>query len=722
MGYQEDLQVQIINRDFAKFWQLWEEYCTSDSVDYEEFEGILKDIKNSEFAKQFGQYVETALPLIDLVSDPEQAYNLLKLLIDIQTTNSPKLSEITLNALKKRYGNAPHFNDRLRLVGLRTKENFQGALSNFDLLAHMEKGKFVFNPGGWGAGQIFDISPVREQVGVEFEHISGKKYFTFVNAFKTLIPLSSESFLARRFAAPDALEQEARENPVAVIKLLLKDLGPKTAAEIKDELCELVIPEKDWTKWWQAARAKIKKDTLIDTPENLKDPFKLHKEEVTHEMRLHKAMGRQSSIDELIQTSYSFVRDNPTMLKKEDLKNSIKDKLLAALADPEINKAQELQLHISLENYFEHHVEGKTVQKLIQELDEVQDILNSIEIIAFKKRVLSFIREYREDWSKIFLDILFTAQQSTIRDYILKELNQGESQKLLHTKIKDLVNHPAKAPEFFVWYFQKVLGTDSSDLPYSNKEGRCQLFESFLILFSALDSKPEYKDLSKKMYTMLSGKRYALVREMIEGTSLDYIKEFLLLVAKCQFLSDHDIKILRSLAEVVHPSLNPNKQQKEKELQDSQTIWTTEEGYLRTKERMQQISSVETVENAREIEAARALGDLRENSEYKFALEKRHRLQGELKHLSEQINRARVITKEDISPDEVGVGNIVEVIDPKGKKIKYTILGPWDADPEKGILSSQSKLAQAMMGLKKGEKFTFKDAEYKIASLNSFLD
>ncbi len=44
------------------------------------------------------------------------------------------------------------------------------------------------------------------------------------------------------------------------------------------------------------------------------------------------------------------------------------------------------------------------------------------------------------------------------------------------------------------------------------------------------------------------------------------------------------------------------------------------EGYQKIKERVQHIGTVETVENAREIEAARALGDLRENSEYSLPL------------------------------------------------------------------------------------------------------
>ncbi len=128
------------------------------------------------------------------------------------------------------------------------------------------------------------------------------------------------------------------------------------------------------------------------------------------------------------------------------------------------------------------------------------------------------------------------------------------------------------------------------------------------------------------------------------------------------------------------------------------------------------------VDNAKEIEAARALGDLRENSEYKFALERRSRLQSELRHLSEQISRARIITKDDILPEEVSIGSIVEVVNSQGKTMTYTILGPWDADPEKGVVSAQSKFAQAMAGLKKGDSFQFKEEEYQIVDLKNFMD
>jgi len=719
MSYLEEFKAQINNRDFSKFLQLWEEYCTSDSVEAEEFIALLQALKQSDFAKPFGPFVETALPLWRTLQDANESYQVLKQLMDLQTTNSPLFSETILEALKTRYGSQPQFMERLRLIGMRGNENFQGALSNYDLLNHMQKGKFVFHHGGWGTGEIMDISSVREQLAVEFENVAGRKHITFENAFKTLIPLPDDNFLARRFADPDRLEKEATDDPVAIMKCLLRDLGPKSAAEIKDELCELVIAEDNWTKWWQGARAKMKKDTMIEMPETIKGSFRLRKSEVTHEERLQKAIHSRTGVDEVILTSYNFVRDLPGMLKKADVRDSLKAKLLALFDNPSLTKAQELQLLILLDMHFGHTVEGKSPIDYTKSLSDVESVIRDIDILAFKKRVLTIVREARNDWIPIFLSFLGGVSPSAIKDYVLKELNQGEAKGLLVKKLEGLLRNPALDPELLVWYFQKLVSKNSEGLPFSDKLGLCQFFEAFLILFSVVESKPEYKEMIKKMYLLMSGKRFLVVRNTIEGTSIEFLKEFLLLVSKCQSLSDHDLKIMRSLAEVVHPSLATPKSKKGSH---DNLVWTTEAGYLKTQERARQLGTVEIVENAKEIEAARALGDLRENSEYKFALEKRSRLQSELKALSDQLGRARLITRNDIAPEEVGIGSIVELEDSKGNSITYTILGPWDADIDANILSFQSKLAQAMTGVAAGERFQFRDEEYKVVSFKSYLD
>lgn len=721
MGYLEEFQTQINRRDFPKFLQLWEEYCTNDMVDVEEFSRLLEAIKSSEIVKHFGQIVETALPVWEMISDFDDSYKIMKLLIDLQLTNSPALYKLTLDLLKKKYKNDQHFDERIRLAGLRTAENFQGAIANYELLAHMGKGKFVFHSGGWGTGEIIDFSILREQISIEFENVPGLKHLSLNNAFKVLIPLSDEHFLARRFGDADKLEKEAKEDPLAIVKMLLQDLGPKTSGEIKDILCEYVILEDDWAKWWQTTRAKLKKDTIIESPKTVRDQFRLRKNEVRHEDRFLKSIDSQTLPIDLISTAYNFSRDFPVVLKDEKIKKILVEKFLHMLSEKDLSEAEKFQGHIFLEDYLGYNASENALDKLVQKDYDFETIVDAIDILALKKRLLVLIRTHRKEWTQIFSDMFFNSRQSSTRDYLCKELNQEEPE-LFTKQLQALLKAPQKNPDLFVWYFQLLMGKDHEKLPFGSKEELFKWFEGLLILLHGIEFKPELRDLTKKIYMLLSGKRYALVRKMLEGSSLAYAQEFLLLTSKCQIFTESEQKILRSLAAVVHPTLAKDHGHKKHPHTDSHVIWTTEEAYHKMQDRVRQLGTTEIVANAREIEAARALGDLRENSEYKFALEKRSRIQSELKSLSDQLGHARIITRADVASDEVSVGSIVYLKDSKGNQLHYTILGSWDADPDQNILSLQSKLVQAMLGCKKEDTFNFRDEEYQIVSLKTIFD
>lgn len=720
MAYLKDFRERIQNNDYPGFLKIWEEYCYGDQPDGEEIVAVLESIKASELAKPFGVHVERLLPLWRLLINPEQSLNVLRLILDLQTTNSEQLADLALEYLKTNNANDPFLSDKLRLVGLRNREKFQSAIRNFELLSHFKKGNFVFHTAGWGTGEIIDTALVREEVMIEFEYVIGPQQFSFEKAFKTLLPLSSNHFYSRRFGSPDDLEKEARENPAEIIRLLLKDLGPKTAAEIKEELSDLVIPIEDWNRWWQTARAKIKKDTKIESPKELKDPFRLRSEEIPHEVTFHKALDAKPGVNITIHMVYTFLRDFPETLKNQEFKVSLQKKLQTILDTEQVNEIQRLQILFFLEDLNLSKV-SEQIHSILLEMKAPSDLICSMEIMPFQKRALQHIHRLRKDWSEIFLNLLFSVEQNLLRDFLLNELNVPETKDALKRSLNTLLIQPLSFPEIFIWYFQKIIDK-KSQLPFSEKEGKNQFFEALLILLDHLEEKIQHRDLAKKIIAILTGDRYKVVRDIMQQSSLEEIKEYLLLATKCSTLTDHDIKILHSLAEVVYPVLGRLRKDKEGNTTEENVIWTTQEGYQTIQERVRHIATIETIHNAKEIEAARSLGDLRENAEFKAALEKRDRLQSELKLLSTQLARARILTPEDVSLDEVGVGSVVYCADSKGKQIKFTLLGPWDADPEKHILSFQSKLAQSMKGRSVNEKFEFQGEQFTITDIYNYFD
>ncbi|HAB98509.1 MAG TPA: transcript cleavage factor, partial [Parachlamydiales bacterium] len=519
---------------------------------------------------------------------------------------------------------------------------------------------------------------------------------------------------------PEALEKESRYNPNEIIRLLLRDLGPKTAAEIKNELCDLVIPAEDWNRWWQTARAKVKKDTKVESPKELKEPFRLREKDVPHEVAFHKALEAKPDVNATIQMVYTFLRDFPETLKNQEFKTSLEARLKDVLAQENLNDGQKLQLLFFLEDLHVSQSSEKIVH-LLEHMPALSDLVRNTQVMAGQKRILQKTQKIRKDWIEIYLDLIFTIDQNMIRDFILSELDAPETQDLLKQKLGSLHLHPFSYPEVLVGYLKKIIDPKSK-LPFATHEGRNDFFEGLLILLDHLEQKAHHRDLAKKVIGLITGDRYKIVRDIMQHSSLEEVKEYLLLATKCDTLTDHDIKILHSLGEVVYPELARLRKDKDKPTSDDQVIWSTQEGYLKVQTRIQQIATVETVINAKEIEAARALGDLRENAEFKAALEKRDRLQTELKLLSDQLGKTRVLTADDVPSDEVGIGSVVHYRDEKGAHHKLTLLGPWDADPEQNIFSFQSKLAQAMKGKKVEETFEFQGERFTISEINNYFD
>lgn len=723
MIYLKNFKERLQNNDFVGYMQLWDEFYHIDQPEEEEVIAILEATKGHEaIAKQFGHYVESIVKstLWKNLRNGELIHKILQLIFDLQTTNSEDLANLATEHLKSRYPNDPLFAEKMRLIGLRNRDNFQGALRNFDLLTHCKKGNFVFHTAGWGTGEVMDCSMIREEVIVEFENVMGPQRFTFEKAFKNLVVLPSDHFYARRFGNPDELEKQARENPIDVLRLLLRDLGPKTAVEIKEEMEDLVIPEDDWHRWWQTARTKLKKDTMIESPKDLKEPFKLRAKEEPHEIALHKALETKPGVHATIQMVYAFLRDHPETIKNQEFKTSLENRLNEILTQEQLNESQKLQVLFLLDDLSAPKAIVE-IEKLIKETTSAIDQIRPIDILAFQKRALQLVQKKRSDWKDIFLDLLFTVESNILRDYLVNELNIPEGAQALKQKLNSLLVHPLSHPDIFVWYFQKIVAP-KANLPFSDTAGKNDFFECLLILLEHLEKKPQFRELTKKILALLNGNRYKLIRDIMGHSNADEVKEYLLLVTKCTCMTDHDIKIIHAIGEGFHPHLSRLRKEKPGSNNDENIIYTTPEGFTRVQQRINQLNTVETLKNVEEINTARAHGDLRENAEYKAALERRDRIRSELKFLSDQLAQAEVLTADKVSTDVAGKGTVVRCKDSKGEHTHYTLLGPWDADPEKRILSLQSKLAQSIVGLGVDDTFEFQGETYTITGIDNYFE
>ncbi len=131
----------------------------------------------------------------------------------------------------------------------------------------------------------------------------------------------------------------------------------------------------------------------------------------------------------------------------------------------------------------------------------------------------------------------------------------------------------------------------------------------------------------------------------------------------------------------------------------SDRVPMTPRGYSRLEEECKRLKSVERPRIVKEIEEARAHGDLSENAEYHAAKERQGHIEGRIRHLEDRLARAQVIDGTGQGTDRVSFGATVVLSDSEsGEEITYTIVGEDEADAARGYISGTSPVARAIMG------------------------
>jgi transcription elongation factor GreA len=132
------------------------------------------------------------------------------------------------------------------------------------------------------------------------------------------------------------------------------------------------------------------------------------------------------------------------------------------------------------------------------------------------------------------------------------------------------------------------------------------------------------------------------------------------------------------------------------------------ESLERRKAEYQELVQKKIPANSREIATARSYGDLSENHEFKAAKEMQKMLMRRKDELETQLTRARGTDFANARTDIVSIGTVVQAMDLGANQPEtFTILGAWDSDPERGVISYLSPVAQSLLNNKVGDEVEF---------------
>lgn len=109
------------------------------------------------------------------------------------------------------------------------------------------------------------------------------------------------------------------------------------------------------------------------------------------------------------------------------------------------------------------------------------------------------------------------------------------------------------------------------------------------------------------------------------------------------------------------------------------------------------------------IQKAVELGDLRENAEYKSALERQQFVQARLRHLAQRVQDLSKIKMDNMSYDRAGFGSKIEVLNVEAKEVStFTIVAGDYMDLEAGHISLDSPIGRGLTGTKEGDEVLIK--------------
>ena len=125
----------------------------------------------------------------------------------------------------------------------------------------------------------------------------------------------------------------------------------------------------------------------------------------------------------------------------------------------------------------------------------------------------------------------------------------------------------------------------------------------------------------------------------------------------------------------------------------------TNSGLKNIKEELNNLKKIERPAVIKAISIAREHGDLSENAEYHAAKEKQSFIEGRITELEDVLSRAEIIDVSRLNAEKVTFGTTIVVFDEElEKKITFSIVGPYEADLEKGLISVSSPNARALLG------------------------
>ena len=586
---------------------------------------------------------------------------------------------------------------------------------HIDALVQLTNSGFCMHRS-WGFGKIKTVDTVFARFTIDFPNKPGHA-MDLAFAAESLRAIPRDHILARKAADLESLRQMAATNHLELVKLVLSSNGGKATV---DQIQQALVPDvirDDWKKWWEAAKRELKKDGHFQVPLKKSEPIVYQVKEVSLQDRLMGDFRASKGLKARIAVAGEIIKNAHDLSDKQ----SAASEVILAL-NSEIPSYQRTQPAVALEAIFVRDdcretaglppVQGELEAAAIWSQDlKLGPLMEQLPAAKHRRALESFKAANPDKWVETLRNTLNSVSAKLCREFAGLLIHEGHMAELKEMLARLISQHTASS-ELLLW-----LAKDRND-SFADILGP----EVFRAMLTAMERDQFNEKRSNRLRDFILDDQELLV-ELIGSADLEVIKDLTRALQLSPSFDDMDKRSLLARIVKSYPAIQ-SLISGEQTRQESHLL-VSWESLERRKNEYRELVEKKIPANSKEIAIARSYGDLRENHEYKAAKEMQKLLMKQKAELETQLVRARGTDFAGSRTDVVGIGTIVRATDLEANRPEhFTILGAWDSDPDQGVVSYLSPMAQALLNHKIGDEVEFEvhgvRHHHRIDSIDAF--
>ncbi|HEX2747961.1 MAG TPA: GreA/GreB family elongation factor [Verrucomicrobiales bacterium] len=554
----------------------------------------------------------------------------------------------------------------------------------------------------WGVGRIGSWELFDDKVVIDFEDKKGHP-MKLEFAANSLNIVEESHILARRYADPASLSKLAAEDPVGLVREILQSHGGSMLLDSFEGVVKpKIVGESKFKNWWESVKKLLKTKPEFIVPSKRTIPLELRGGNLSPAEALVQDFRKARGIKAKAKAMEAIARDASVFTNREELESLLKEADDAATQNLRLHTVEAVDLILARD-------------ELRDKVPGLHDAVSPALAAAMKTdgpRLAECVGSLAVSKQRRVFDALVDATGDSGVESLLPLLNKLSARSIneLCSVLKDKgytgpmngflktgILHRTLASETLVWIIRERAGL-SADV-FGPELSRA--------LLSAIE-RDHFDDENRKanrINDVLVADR-ELISDLITGVELPQVRIFarqLLLTPAIDEMGKRSLlaRFIRVYPEIETLIREGQKDEKEEEA----ALIVSWKSLDEKKKAFDHLINVEIPKNVEDISIARSYGDLRENFEFKSAKEYAVVLQRRKFEMERDLQRAQGTGFEDAATDKVTIGTRVTLLDlENGQQEEFSILGAWDTDVPRHIISYLSVTAAAILNKAVGDE------------------